>query len=514
MVGNFIYAATYNGIHVIDVSDPAAPVEINCISGSSVYDMLVAGGHVYTVQGRNSLHVWEEVETTTFIEAGHYELPPRAPLVRLWPKPMFMQLPQPSVVDVATVEEYVYLVDGISVGEGFSSRLRVVDMSNPTRPRSIAVYPDAQGSYMRLVVDANYLYFSTRPGWGHAGTVVFEVSDPARPLEISSTLPNGLIAIWGNYAYFAPEDNRLEIWDISDRTFSHRVAQVDLTDIPADVAVSDDHLYVTIPQQGLQVFNIADVTNPQLTGRFAVVNVSREVAVVDQKVYLPTSGLLQVVDFTDPNQLVTTAALPSRIDDLAVVGDYAYTSSYSDGLSVIAVTDPAMPVIASYTAENFHARDIAVSNEYAYVINDGGELWIFDVSNPSVFGEVSRIYYPYFFHDIVITSGYAYLSTGRTQLLILDISDPSNSTEVSLYNSNNNGSFGVITANNGYLFAVYEQWLRVFDISEPESPIEVGVYQLSSKDSHLAVDGEYIYLINGDGMDVFKFILNTVEPLE
>jgi hypothetical protein len=83
-----------------------------------------------------------------------------------------------------------------------------------------------------------------------------------------------------------------------------------------------------------------------------------------------------------------------------------------------------------------------------------------------------------------------------------------------LYNSNNNGSFGVITANNGYLFAVYEQWLRVFDISEPESPIEVGVYQLSSKDSHLAVDGEYIYLINGDGMDVFKFILNTVEPLE
>jgi hypothetical protein len=242
----------------------------------------------------------------------------------------------------------------------------------------------------------------------------------------------------------------------------------------------------------------------------------RGIAVAGQKAYLTPGGALQVVDFTKPEQLITTGVLPANISDVAVAGDYAYIVSAEQGLWVVDIGGQTMPVVARYTPDIFRAQRIAVNNGYAYVINNETELRIINIANVPVFAEAgSYAKYPYRFNDIAVVDGYGYLSTTNTgELLILDLADPLNPTEVALLNKNDNDYFGEVAANNGYLFSIYYKRLTVFDLSQPASPVAVGTYELPSDYYRLAVEGESIYLINRHRMDVFKFTPGLVNPLE
>jgi len=75
MNNNYIYvAATYHGMRVIDISDPAAPKSIGGIdTRASVYDVSVAGDYVYVANNNFGVSVVDVSDLENLKEVGYYE---------------------------------------------------------------------------------------------------------------------------------------------------------------------------------------------------------------------------------------------------------------------------------------------------------------------------------------------------------------------------------------------------------------------------------------------------------
>ncbi len=78
---------------------------------------------------------------------------------------------------------------------------------------------------------------------------------------------------------------------------------------------------------------------------------------------------------------------PGIAKGVAVVGNYAYVATSSDGLRIIDVSVPSAPAEVGFYDTLGGASDVAVAGNYAYVADLSG-LHIIDVSLPSAPAEV------------------------------------------------------------------------------------------------------------------------------
>jgi hypothetical protein len=515
-VGDVAYVSTGDGVYAVDISQPTEPVVRSCQQSFPVESMSVSNEHIYTIGAEDRFQALDITDPAVLVLAGDYEIPSPGPELRFRPRPVSIPRRDPFVMDVASVEKYAYVIEGLStdVGGFYYTRLRVLDVSKPQRPKSIGVYQDTYGDFgnlTNLLVHGNFLYLSSRPGHRALGTAVFDLSDPAEPTRIDSILPGGLITISGEFGYFVPEWNKLQVWDMSDHRAPYPVAEIELERTPSDMAVVNDQLYLAIVEWGLQIIDIGDLASPKIVGRFGVVATNGGAAVADQKAYLTPYGAFHVVDFKNPEQLISSGLLPVNSSDVAVEGDYAYLLVAGEGLGIVDVSDSTLSVIATHPIEGFNTGQIAVSQGYAYVIRREEEVIILDVSNPLSIREVgSYARPPTRFKSIAVVNGYSYLSTADSQVLILDVSEPATPIEVRI--DLDIGYASELVANDDYLFSLYLEWLKVFDISQPANPTKVSTYQLPPRSSKVAVDGDYIYIMDGSGMDVLTFTPSWPKP--
>jgi len=151
VAGSFGYVADGSqGLRVIDVSTPEAPVEVGAVDTPGVaYGVAVAGGYAYVADGSQGLRVIDVNTPSVPVGIAFVDTPGVARAV-------------------AVVGGYAYVADG---GGG----LRVIDVSTPSAPVEVGFYDvfgalaGVAGGMLGVAISSGYVFSAG----GDAGIYVF-----------------------------------------------------------------------------------------------------------------------------------------------------------------------------------------------------------------------------------------------------------------------------------------------------------------------------------------------------
>jgi len=393
-------------LRVIDVSNPAAPVELGAVGTFLGLAVEVVGGLAY-VAG-DALRVIDVSD-------------PAAPVER---NALFA--PQTDrVVDVKLVDGLAYVAS--------SKGVRMIDVSNVDFPRVVGEFADTAGFATDVEVTGGLAYVA-----GHdPGLRVIDVSNPAALLELSALdsfdAPSDLEVVDG-LAYVADGSSGLRVIDVSSPAAPLELGVFDTPGEASEVEVVDGLAYVADGSSGLRVIDVSNPAAPLELGSLDTPADASEVEVVGGLAYVmddfPRSfppeqvpSSLRVIDVSNPDVPVELGVLPHpRVrdrGDVAVVGALAYVAS-SSGLRVIDVSNPAAPFELGALETFRGATDVEVVDGLAYVASWSG-LRVIDVSNPAAPFELGAFYaYSIRCCDVEVVNGLAYASGSPFYLRIID----------------------------------------------------------------------------------------------
>ena len=155
--------------------------------------------------------------------------------------------------------------------------------------------------------------------------------------------------------------------------------------------------------------------------------------------YVGSSNALRIINISDPTNPVLVKAYSTTypIEDIVVVGNYAYIAGGTSGLRIINVADPSNPTELGSCDTPGEALGIDISGSYAYVADKQGGLRVIDVSIPTAPVEVGH-YTTSWALDIAAFGDYAYVSDRYGGLYIFNVTDPANPAQDGHYSTKAN----------------------------------------------------------------------------
>jgi hypothetical protein len=187
---------------------------------------------------------------------------------------------------------------------------------------------------------------------------------------------------------------------------------------------------------------------------------------------LPGAGRGQCIDYDEYPRWTGTVGTPTRTQEIAIVGDYAYmTGTVPPGLVVADISDPAAPEVVSF-------------------LEMGGVTW----------------------NGLAAHQDYVYVANFSNGLQVVDVSNPAAPVIVGNWNESLNAVTDVIVYGS-HLCVVGWGGLRILDISAPASPVMVGSLEMSIDwYGGLAISGSTLYVANGiHGLSIVN-IANLAAP--
>jgi WD40 repeat protein len=284
-------ADRYNGLRVLDLAaGPSAPVEVGFYDdpGAGALDVAVGGDYAYVILGHGDLHVLDVSDPATPVQVGVYE--------GGWHK-------------VEVSGGYAFVVGGTAVSD--DKPFHVLDISDPTAPKQVATYEAADfalaDGYLYLLSDEEErmtvldaatleevsvydmpehhqdLYFSREisvagdyayvlenyayaTGSG-AGWQVVDISDPTAPVGVNvgfnyrpeyESWGEPAAAAYGGYTFLAAKSSGLRVLDVTDVDTPTEVDSFGAPKSIMDVAVDDEgYVYVASDLGGLYILRYA-----------------------------------------------------------------------------------------------------------------------------------------------------------------------------------------------------------------------------------------------------------------
>ena len=220
-------------------------------------------------------------------------------------------VPNTPGFDVKVWDHYVYAVNGNTQGMA-----NVIDISDPADPQVVGNFPNAHNIF---IDDRGYLYTA------FGGFRIYDLNaNPLFPPQIfidtSATVDGHDVHVIGDTAYFFDTFFDTKIYDISNPSAPQLLGTIVDPNISYHHSgwPTEDRNYLLIcdelakkPTPDISVWDISNLSNPQRVG-----------------------------DYSDTNAIV---------HNTFIIGDYAYTSYYMEGLRIFDVSDlPNLTVAAEY----------------------------------------------------------------------------------------------------------------------------------------------------------------------
>jgi len=520
--GKYAYAArasgesllgTQGGMHIVDISDPAKPVEVGAFeAGASTGNITVVGDSAYLATS-----------------AGLIIVDVRDPA-----KPVKLATVSTASTVLDHIRSYggagVVVSNGIAyVADGYGG-VNLIDVKNPARARHVGWYvvpfdekhskfteaDKGLGAAFGIAVSGNYAYVAAF----NQGMRIVDVSNPTRPVEVSDQ-PTPLwayqVQVGGQYAYIGDYDGGLRIIDVSNPKAPREVSfyNPEGTGSYRHVEPAGDYAYAAIGAGGVLVIDVKDPTSPKVAGRGNTPVFSYSVAVGGHYVYCADARSVRVFDAVNPSKPVEVASLPmsGQARSLTAAGRYVYVGDGPRGMVILDVNDPKHPKEIAVQDTPGNARRVFIKDNLAYVGDELFGLRIVDVSNPSSPKELGS--WPPspeelppptrpFVWGAVVSGHHAYVVDGRLGLYVLDVADPKNPKQVAFVKT---APFAWdATLWDRYLFFANSfAGLFVFDISDPAAPKQVALYDTPGVAWGVRVVDGRVYVIDGvAGLSILK----------
>jgi len=275
-----------NGIHVIDVSSPAAPAEVRIVDARfHLMDVVVTGSYLYGYSGGLAVYSLADpadphrislLSTAAprynprLLVAGQHLFQTVAAGVHIWD----IVAPDTPVLaanfggtdsmngllplDIAVDQGVMYL-------PGLYTGLNIVDVTDPTHPSLCSLFPHpAHNLYYAVAVHAATAYLGKYLG----GVDILDVSNPYSPALIDSfaspppgrprfALGNMKFSADGRHLIMPADSGGFHIYDISNAHAVRETGRYAVPDLAEDVLPSGDTVFV-LGEYSLGLYDCAD----------------------------------------------------------------------------------------------------------------------------------------------------------------------------------------------------------------------------------------------------------------
>ncbi len=390
-------------------------------------------------------------------------------------------------------------------------RVAVLDPTDPATPVLLGESEPLPAAPSAIVVSDTLAYIAA----GEAGLCIVDLSDPARPLQVSchtTPRPARAVALEGPYAYVL--HGGLSLLDISDPAHPCELGQIGESNEydATDVAVRDRRLFVTtirivgrqLEEGGLAIWDVADPAHPVLLSTLLLeYNGAHKIALKDDLAVIGCSPDLHVVDVSDPAnpRSLGYTTVDYGMSQIIIRGNVVYLAAHA--LYILDLTDPANPTVAgSYSTESY-LRTMAVSGSRAYlVVGNPSALSILDIREPAHPLELCRMGSTGSAHNVTVADGRAYVSRLYLGpgLQILDVTRPGNPLRLGVCPSIPTkavvaGHYAYVASEEGR-----QEAIRIYDVSVPTQPRQVSTLSAWMTAIDLAVAGDRLYAISNGGL--------------
>lgn len=348
--GPRLYGAGSTGLHMIDVSDPSAPILEKTIHVPDFPMSLALRGDLAYVAGYSyGIHA---VSTTA---SHNIQLLDERNLIGDWD----IGVPH----DIATAGAYAFVTVDTDWVE--SGSIRVLGVGDPGALRQVARVDTRSHNLGIAFMEPSYALYTD----GLYGTRVLDVSDPADPSRGRTIDSNHAIDITtsANLAFVADGGAGIKVFDTTAPAGEELVGELDTPGGAVGVAVQADHLYVADLGGGFCIVNVEDPSSPELADCHDTDGEALDVAVQGSHAYIAADYAgLQIYDVGQPQSaslLVTASAHRAR--GVSISGNYAFVAS-DFGVIVFDVTSPEAPEILDSVKSSCTPQRIAVSGKNAF----------------------------------------------------------------------------------------------------------------------------------------------------
>ncbi|MEE9441935.1 MAG: dockerin type I domain-containing protein [candidate division Zixibacteria bacterium] len=463
MVGKLAYLATgSNGLIILDLTDPAHPVEIGKFD---IFDehlwarrVYVSGNYAYIVHGNRDGYTIVDISDPTN------------------PFLVVQETKDFYATDFLVKDDLLLITDNVK-------GLKIVEASALEQFNIIGEYKTSSG-VQKIDIRDNMAYAATDEGHFYC----VDISAPDNPLVVGEVLSDGIqkygndVLIHGDYAYVL-QGSTLDIIDVSNSSDPNLISSVKYDWFGYKMTISDDLLYIIAVFSGMQVIDISDPLSPVVIGEYSNNSHIRGIEVTGSIAYLGEQHGMHIVDIANPYNPVKIGMYDNRNTDvrgIKVVGDRAYITHQHANLEILDISDYQNIQVVSTIDGNgndvsrvFQVGDyIFVGEEYSVDVYD-----IFIESEPLVISQFSTLGGD--MEDLEIIGNYLYGAASSGFIIMSATIDQAEYGDV-----DNSGSINV---GDAVCLINY-----IFKDGSPPSPVRAGD---SNGDRHIDV-GDVVYLIN------------------
>lgn len=511
-------AAGPSGVHLVDLSDPAAPRLLQTLDAVTPADAVAPAGSLLVVGSRGRVLLLDPASSGQPI-LGLY-----APL----------RDGRRMVID----QDFAYIADA-------ADGLKIVWLAAPDRP--LQVYGEADRPAADLWIDGTIAYVV-----GAGGLRILDVGNRYRPLEMAHLpfdVPSGksanpqAVAVAGGRAFIALGDDGLAIVDVSNWALPRLTGFVALDGPARAVLYRDGYLYVACGEAGLAVIDARRPGGETLVETFPLPGVALDLArrgdalyvaaqeaglialdilrpatpvikgllppdagrsvlsvfISGKRAYLSQGNAFLVADIAFPNRLGRLARVDAPAEHVVANDIYLYALSGSR-IAVYDARATAEPVYQRTYSGLSHIGRIAVRGDSAFVTGAGPDAVVLSLLAPDYPYELDSVGQTGGAYSVSATSGRVYLAAGFGGLLAYDVSEGGALIPRSRYNTLPEAAH-LATDGSRLLAGGRMGWSMIGGSASSDLPVR-----------DLALDGDTLAVAAGDaGLALYR-LADTQEP--
>jgi photosystem II stability/assembly factor-like uncharacterized protein len=424
--GNIIYVTRHTqvtrpygvgGLSIVDVSNPATPVERAFLQNLAIGDLAVdkTGRYLFVFMSQNtSLKIYDVLNPAAPIEVASYG-------------GTF------SPGGIKIIGDRAYLTDA------YQNKAIILNISDPVHPAEISNFQFLDSTALARPAAAGNLCFV--PSWYDALRIV-DFSNMSSPAQVGILETVGLsnhADVSDGHAYVATgrtTSNRLKVLNLANLSNITQTASLETSYGINDVVANGIRAYLAGGGAGLRAIDISNPAHPVEDGSSLSAPQAQDIVISGNYAYVADGyNGLKIFDIRTSAKpgLLGACPTPGYAYQLAVSGTYAYLACDTQGLRIIDISDPQNPHIVGSRVFSEAAYNVGVWENHAYVINTSQDiLWVVDVSNPA--NPVERATRPvyYCYGDLGFSGHYMFVPNTFFGLKVVDISNPASPVEVAI----------------------------------------------------------------------------------